>query len=253
MTIRRFLLIASILIASAVAGRLGYGAERPARGAKHRPLRVAVLDTGLDVTATGLGRYLCADGHRAYNGQGIADEHGHGTHIVSTIARYAGGLSGLTAGRGYCLVIARVFGYERSDAALNRVIAAAIRDMVAGGADIINLSFGGTEYSEVEREAIARAPSVMFVAAAGNDGRELGANGYAYYPASYRLPNLRVVGAVDKSGRRSAFSNYGGLVAYWQLGSVISDTAGGGTALMHGTSMAAAIETGLLIRRLLTP
>jgi len=45
------------------------------------------------------------------------------------------------------------------------------------------------------------------VAAAGNDGSNNDA--YPVYPASYDLPNILSVAAVDNQGKLASFSNYG--------------------------------------------
>ncbi len=234
----RLALLLSILIAAALAPRLSHGAGRSM-------LRVAVLDSGLDLSDSRLSAKLCPNGHRTYTGD-MGDSSGHGTHVVGTIERYAGAYASAKAL--YCIMILKVFG--GSGNAYNQVVATAINDAAIDGADIINLSLGGPEYSESEHSAIAAWPKVVFVVAAGNEGKELGAKGYWYYPAAYNLPNIRVVGALSADGSHASYSNYGDLVRHWRLGSIVAEAMGGGYVTMRGTSMATAVETGLLIKSL---
>ena len=76
------------------------------------------------------------------------------------------------------------------------------------GARVANVSFGGYRASLAERDALAAAANVLFVAAAGNDGNNNdGAN--QSYPCSYPLENVICVGAVNPDGSLAGFSNYG--------------------------------------------
>ena len=72
------------------------------------------------------------------------------------------------------------------------------------GADIINLSIGGTEPSKMLNDAIQRAykAGILVVAAAGNDGE----NVYDY-PAAY--DHVLAVSATDETDKIAYFSNYG--------------------------------------------
>ena len=77
------------------------------------------------------------------------------------------------------------------------------------GAKIINVSYGDTESSQAEYDAIAEASKkgVLFVCASGNTGST-----EPIYPASYNLPNIISVAATTKNDGLSSFSNYGDSV-----------------------------------------
>lgn len=122
----------------------------------------------------------------------------------------------------------------------------AIKYAINMGAQIINYSSGGYHFDEQEQMAIhaAQKAGILFVAAAGNDRRNI--DSINYYPASYSLNNILSVGASDQKGRMLAFSNFGqrsvDLVA---PGKDISSTLPKGRyGLRSGTSQAAAFVSG---------
>ncbi|MBW6482178.1 MAG: S8 family serine peptidase [Vicingaceae bacterium] len=118
------------------------------------------------------------------------------------------------------------------------------------GAHIINMSFGGTGFSQTWQNLINSFPNIVFVAAAGNDGVTT-----LFYPAAYA--NVICVGSVDANDSRSSFSNYNGSTPYVDIaspggfsnGGLLSTvyTTGGNTyAKMSGTSMASPFAAGLM-------
>jgi hypothetical protein len=85
----------------------------------------------------------------------------------------------------------------------------AILYAVDNGAHIINASWGGSDYSQAEHDAIdyANVHGLLFVAAAGNTGGDN--DQIPEYPASYDLPNIISVAATDQDDALADFSNYG--------------------------------------------
>lgn len=75
------------------------------------------------------------------------------------------------------------------------------------GADIVSCSFGSSTPSIVILEAITNCPDMLFVCSAGNTGTE-----FLNYPASYNLPNIISVTAVDQVGNLADFASYGSTV-----------------------------------------
>lgn len=131
----------------------------------------------------------------------------HGTHVAGTIAAAGSNGEGVTGVAWRAQVMPLKFlgpdGGFVSDAA------SAIDYAVRNGATISNNSWGGSGYSQTLRDAIGRAASAghLFVAAAGNDGRDL--ESAPSYPAAYTNSNIVSVAATDHADRLATFSNYG--------------------------------------------
>jgi len=88
------------------------------------------------------------------------------------------------------------------------------------------------------REAITGSPGILFVCAAGNDDNDVAFD--VSIPASFTLPNLLVVGAVDQAGEPTSFTSSGRNVRVYANGfEVPSYVPGGRRMRMSGTSMAA--------------
>lgn len=86
--------------------------------------------------------------------------------------------------------------------------------------------------------AIASAPEILFIAAAGNDPAEGGAAEST--PAQLVLPNLLAVGAVDQAGREAGFTSDGPTVRLHANGDQVESWVPGGTRMgLSGSSMAA--------------
>jgi subtilisin family serine protease len=86
-------------------------------------------------------------------------------------------------------------------------------------------------------EAIKNAPEILFVCAAGNSNDDV--NFAQKIPSSFDLPNLMVVGAVNKAGEETGFTTMGKNVDVYANGyKVESYIPGGETDEYSGTSMA---------------
>ena len=87
------------------------------------------------------------------------------------------------------------------------------------------------------RAAIASAPGILFVCAAGNSDSD--ANFGDFSPASFGLPNMLAVGAVDQAGDAAPFTSYGRTVLVDADGYQVPSTIPGGYVVpFSGTSMA---------------
>lgn len=199
--------------------------------------RVAVIDTGLDLSDSRFKKVLCKEGHKDFTGTGIKDTHGHGTHVAGLIKQYAGDSN-------YCMLI---YKYYVQDIDCRNSEMNALNEAIKQGASIINFSGGGQGFQIQEYITIMSNMDVKFVVAAGNDGKSLDES-YSYYPASYNLSNIIIVGSYNYSNHRAEYSNYGSNVI-WEIGSnVLSTLPDGKMGYMSGTSMAAPIHTGKMIR-----
>jgi len=97
------------------------------------------------------------------------------------------------------------------------------------------------EYFEIQKNALtkamASAPNILFVAAAGNSNND--ASFIEDIPAGIVLPNLLSVGAVDKAGDEASFTSYGPTVVVHANGYQVDSVIPGGEKLAEsGTSMA---------------
>jgi PKD repeat protein len=118
------------------------------------------------------------------------------------------------------------------------------------GANVVSMSFGSASSSGSFQALINAYPSVVFLAAAGNDN-----NTILQYPGAYN--NVICVGSVDANDGRSFFSNYNGGTQYVDicspggysnggLLSTVYTTGGNNYAKMGGTSMATPFAAGLV-------
>lgn len=167
------------------------------------------------------------------------DDHGHGTHCSGTI-----GAKG-DDGRGIVGVAwdVRVMGVKFLGADGSGSLEGAIQSIdyaTKMGARIQSNSWAGGGYSKLLEEAIQRsdAAGVLFVAASSNSGANNDAS--PVYPATYNVPNIISVAAIDNRGQLADFSNYGRTTVHVAAPGVNihSSLNGGGYDSWSGTSMA---------------
>ena len=111
---------------------------------------------------------------------------------------------------------------------------------------VVNYSVGATkEFDKKEYEAIKKFPGLV-VCCAGNHNSDN--DSVPYYPASYDLDNIIVVGASDNQGKRWQDSNYGATtVDLFAPGTMINVMTKEGTYMStSGTSYAAPMVTGVI-------
>lgn len=202
--------------------------------------RVVVLDTGLDINDSRLATHLCDGGHKDFTGTTLNDVNGHGTHVTGLIEQYA-------ENSDYCLIIVKYYKEDSKNGNMKAYMEA-LQYSFGLNPDMINFSGSGPEFSEDERLEIVNHPGTILVAAAGNDGKDLDTT--KFYPGCYNETNVITVGSIDwLTGHRSRFSNYGSYVHAWEVGEWVKSTLPGGKdGYMQGTSQAAAIRTGKMIK-----
>lgn len=203
------------------------------------PLRVAVVDTGVNLSDIRITTHICSDGLMDFTGTGIQDTHGHGTHVTGLIIQEA-------KDSNYCLLILKYHtGIENSKSWSQSAFVYAAKL----GADIINFSSGGPVDDPKEKELLELLQDITFIVAAGNDDKSLDET--PYYPAAYVMPNLVSVGNLQEDGSKSDMSNWGSMVKSWEMGTRVSSfDLQGDYVKQTGTSMAAAIKTGKYIYEL---
>ncbi|GHC87446.1 type VII secretion-associated serine protease mycosin [Streptomyces violaceochromogenes] len=225
-------------------------------------MRVAVIDTGVDVTNPQLtdavdvksGRNFLPenlkddDGNPIERGKenGTTDTVGHGTKVAGIIAARP------VKGTGFVGLApdATIIPIQQNDAEGNGdvgTLTAAIRYAVRAGADVINISQDTTKPMTSTSDlklAIDQAlnKKIVVVASAGNDG--LGGNVKETYPASYE--GVLAVAASDRNNERAAFSQSGEFVGVAAPGvDMISTVPKGGHCSDNGTSFSAPYVAGL--------
>ena len=205
-----------------------YAADLLARGINNSVI-VAVVDTGVDYNHEFLQNrtvpgYDCVSGD-----EDPVDEQYHGTHVAGTIVDCTPNLTNLK------IMPVRVL--DETGHGYASVVAEGIRYAANHGANVINLSLGGT-HNAYKEEAITYAleHNVTVVVAAGNDGID------ANYSCPAHVEGTITVAAVDFEFRPADFSNYGSVVDIAAPGVDINSSvprrqSASGYCLSSGTSM----------------
>lgn len=189
------------------------------------------------------------DGNNNTVFDGVDDD--HGTHVAGTIGAVGGNKIGVVGVVWNVKMMNAKFLGKRGGTTANAIKAV---DYFTGlktrhGLNLVatNNSWGGGGFSQGLFEAIERANTagILFIAAAGNDGKDIDAS--VSYPAGYSNANIISVASITNTGAMSSFSNYGKtLVDLGAPGSSIWSTVPksskgkvvAGYASYSGTSMA---------------
>lgn len=233
-----------------------------------RSVTVAVIDSGIDVTHPDLidriwtnPSEVCGNGvdddHNGY----VDDCHGwnfiasspevyvspfedlHGTHVAGIIGASLNGQGGAGVAPDVTIMPVK---FIAGDSGNTADAVSAITYAVNSGADVLNMSWGSSDPSPAVAERIRWAISrgVSVVVAAGNNGESL--DSAPFYPASYQIPGMVVVGASDAAGNPASFSNWSkSRVDVFAPGvGIYSTMPFGFYGYMSGTSMAAPFVSG---------
>ncbi len=203
-------------------------------------VKVAVVDTGVDYNHPALKGHVILGPDFAYNDNDPMDGHSHGTHVAGIIASRDPRLKGVAPGA----TIMAVKVLTDSGSGSEADVIAGIEWAVTKGADVINLSLGGSGSAGLD--ALAQAvdnavkSGVLVVVAAGNSGPDFGTVGS---PGDARL--ALTVGATDDDRTPMDWSSRGPTLDGRTKPDVMapgndieSSVPGGEWALMSGTSMA---------------
>ncbi len=182
------------------------------------------------------------------------DDHGHGSHVSGIAGACADNGAGVV-GVGYWPSIGFVSGKvcDINGECLASSIATAIAWAADNGANVINMSFGDTQPSQAESDALAyaMANNVLPVCGAGNEGSQV-----VLYPAAD--PNCVAVSGTDYGDELASYSSYGPPIEVAAPGGDLEDPLFGTSFIFSvgngwdsdyihraGTSMAAPHVAGL--------
>jgi thermitase len=180
---------------------------------------VAVLDSGVPAPNRDLDGALVAGPDGGPNGP---DVDGHATAVAGVLGARTGDAFGL-AGLAPAARILPLNVVDANGAITDTTVTTAITWAARAGAKIVNLSLTGP-YSRAIDEALSAHPDVLFVAAAGNDGDDIGAAGMRFrpFPCGSDLDNVLCVGATGRNGAKTEYTNYGsGVVDVFAPGDAV--------------------------------
>lgn len=204
-----------------------------------RNVKVAVIDTGIDLDHPDLVGNIIGNYNAVDSTLSADDDHGHGTHVAGTIAgslKSAAGATGVAPNAK--LLAIKVLGANGSGDFGS--IVNGIQWAVDQQAAVINMSLGARFNSAAIEKAVAaaKAAGVTVICAAGNDGGPVG------YPAANQ--GAVAIAASDKYDKITSFSNRGAEIQFITPGRDIYSTfMGGGYRVLSGTSMACPHAAGL--------
>jgi subtilisin family serine protease len=168
-------------------------------------VKVAILDTGIDLTHPDLAGQVAAT-ENFTTAPTVDDEVGHGTHVASIIVGTGAASGGRYKGvaPGAKLLIGKVCETEFCD---DSAILAGMA-WAAANAPVVNMSLGGIDTPEIDPleqavDELTAQYDTLFVIAAGNDGGK----GTVGSPST--ADDALSVGAVDREDQLADFSSRG--------------------------------------------
>ncbi len=187
------------------------GMETAWTKSRGKGVTVAVVDTGTGgMTANGLVQAQDFDPARFVKGYNFADkqdlapdDNGHGTHVSGTIAESTdNGVLGAGVAPEANIMSLRVA--DAKGALLLSSLTDAIRFAADHGANVINMSLSGPNYSQIAESAMTYAykKNITLVCAAGNTGQQ-----GVRYPAKYK--ECIAVSAAGPGAMIASYSTWG--------------------------------------------
>lgn len=264
-----------LVLFSVLNTSFGTSPNRPATAGESgaaRPVRIAVIDTGLDIghsylrghiwknpdETPGNGRDDDGNGYAddvhgwnfVRNDADVSDSDGHGTHVAGIVKTSIA--DDPAAPVRFELMPLKYYEKGESRQNIRRSFIEALRYAIRMRADIINISAGGPKFMLEEKQLMEEAANkgILVVAAAGN--KKPSAGNLAFFPAAYRLPNIVSVAAAGRDGRPLPTSN---LIPDRELFFVFgkrvhSSLPNNRYGFKTGSSQAAAYMTGQIASRL---
>ena len=139
------------------------------------------------------------------------DVDGHGTHVAGIIAAKGNNNIGIAGVCRDAKIMALKVQTDNDEYMEDVDVIEAIYYAIDNGAKIVNCSFGGEAFVEIEYNAFANLKNagILAVCAAGNDGINTDVAGNENYPSCYSLENIISVASSDQNDNLASISNYG--------------------------------------------
>lgn len=210
---------------------------------------MAILDTGIPDNNYDFEGRVLDNFNFVSNQPGAVDDHGHGTSVAS-IALATGNNEHLIAGVDWNAQILGGKILDENNYGFYSWWAAGIYWAVQEGAHVINISAGGSGYSQILKDAVdhALASGAVVVACMMNTDNEV-----THYPAAF--DGVIAVGAINNVGERATPFSWGGgsnygehidLVAPGNLIASLVHNNPEAVALWSGTSQATPLVSGVI-------
>ncbi len=197
-------------------------------------IKVAVIDTGIDLDHPDLGANVKGGINTTYSWRTADDDNGHGSHVAGTIGAANNLLGVIGVGHEIDLYAVKVLNSGGSGYVSD--IIEGIQWSINNNMDVINMSLGTTSNVQSFHDAViaAKNAGIVVVSAAGNSGS---GDNTVIYPAKYS--ESIAVSATNSSDGQPSWSSRGPEVDLAAPGnSIYSTYKSGGYATLSGTSMA---------------
>lgn len=179
------------------------------------------------------------------------DENGHGTHCAGIIGAEGGNHIGIAGVNWKVKIMPLKFmnagGFGTTKDAIEAINYAIKRRKDGVNVRVISASWGSTQRSRALEDAIRKAndAGILFVAASGN--ANVDNDRRPHFPASYKLPNVISVAALDRADQLATFSNYGAQNVHVAAPGkdILSTWLGNDYEEHSGTSMATPVVAGV--------
>lgn len=207
-------------------------------------VKVAVLDTGVDLDHADLQESLLSGGRNVFHSSDVADDdNGHGSHVAGIISAVSNNDIGITGLSSASILPVKVSCSDGKGS--YGTLISGINYAMENEVHIINVSLGGSVHSPTLKKVMDAATDsgVIIVAAAGNNSSST-----KFYPAAYS--SVIGVAATDELGKRVSSSNYGDWVDIAAPGHSIYSTVVDGYGYKTGTSMASPVVAGVIAQLL---
>ena len=196
-------------------------------------VKVAIIDTGVDLDHPDLAANIKGGVNTIDALQSADDDNGHGSHVTGTVAALNNTFG--VVGVGPAIDIYAVKALNSTGGGFLSDVIEGLQWSVDNNIKVVNMSLGLTVDVIAFHNTIIAAQNagITIVAAAGNSGP---ADNTVYYPAKY--PEVVAVAAINQSNGQSAYSSRGPEIDLAAPGdSIYSTVRGGSYATYTGTSM----------------